>query len=70
MTQPVESLKDNFRAAQPVSKNWYNTVARAVKQMWGQSANLQGLPGYDASKVQALMNVNGFVRWVTVEECD
>ena len=67
---PQISLKENFRAAQPVSYSWYNTVARELKKLIAGSDQLKDLPGYDAGATQALMNVSGTIQWVTVAECD
>ena len=63
------TIRSNFRPAESVSYRWYNNVARLLNRLQG-GGDLKLLPGYNASAIQALMNVSGTIQWVTVEECD
>lgn len=68
MSVNTADIKDSFSAAQAVSYRWYNAVAKAIKEL-GKGTNLKELPGYDASQIQAIFNVNGVIQWKTIEEC-
>jgi hypothetical protein len=62
-------LKENFRAAEPVSKTWYNDVAKRLNTPSAMEETLRQFPGFDASATQGLLHVSGVFQWVTVEEC-
>lgn len=63
-------VKDNFRAGEPVSKSWYNEVAKRVNEPSELEGVLKDIQGYNAGQVQALVNVSGVLKWVTVATCD
>lgn len=62
-------LKENFRAGEPVSKTWYNDVAKRLNTSSALEETLRQLPGFNASQTQGLLHVSGVFQWVTVEEC-
>lgn len=62
-------LKRTFRAAEPVSYQWYNEVARRLADAQGIADILALLPGYNAGVLQSLTHAaDGALEWTDADE--